>query len=190
VLKENQPDTLVTPREGEEIALREAERFVVWLCRRYQGREDYEDLLQLARIGALRAIRTHDPSRGELNTLIAVSVRSELARHFVGQNRKCRACPGRLVSLDDPVDEDGNELGDFVADDRRDVAAEVVGRLYVESILGSVKPERTRQALALRLEGATLETAGIEMGVSRERVRQLEAKALQEIRRSRLARVG
>jgi RNA polymerase sigma factor, sigma-70 family len=189
---EDQPNRQATPKEGEEFALREAERFIRWLCRRYEHSSDYEDLLQLARLGALRAIRTFDASKGaNLATYIAVAVRSELSRHFSGLKRRKRLCPGPLLSLNDPIGEDEEEeLEDTVADEREDVAGSVVAGVVVETILETITKPRARKALELRILGATLEETGEALGVTRERARQLEMKALQEIRRSRLARAG
>ena len=98
-----------------------AEGLAYWVCRRYRGRQDYDDLLQIARIGLLRGIRKHDESRGELASFMITCARSESSRYFMGQARKRRRCPGPLLSLDEPLnDDDELTLADAIKDTRED----------------------------------------------------------------------
>ena len=90
------------------------------------------------------------------------------------------------VSLNQPVgsDDDG-EYGDLFADpaaaDPAEEAGDAVRRQAVRRALGSL-PERERRVLELRFgfegESASLEEIGRELGISRERVRQVERDAL------------
>ena len=90
------------------------------------------------------------------------------------------------VSLNQSVgDDDGGELGDLFADSSADDPAEVAGEaLRRESVRTAVRrlPERERRLLELRFgfdgEPTSLEAIGKELGLPRERVRQLEAQAL------------
>jgi RNA polymerase sigma factor (sigma-70 family) len=173
-----------------ENAIRENERYVHWLCRRYEGREDYEDILQEARLAILSAFKRHDPARGTWSAFAAVVVEHAIGRYFKAQNWKSRRCPGVLLSLDEPLnaDDDTSEtLGDTLTDSRIDVAREVTDAVEIETILSVVQHPRSRIALELRIDGLTLEETGAALGVSGERARQLEMKALQAIRRARVA---
>jgi RNA polymerase primary sigma factor len=95
------------------------------------------------------------------------------------------------VSLEKPVgDEEESELGDFVADDRTeepfDTATERLQREDIQKALDAL-PERERQVIELRYglrghEPLTLEEVGRTFGVTRERIRQIEAKALRKLR--------
>ncbi len=99
-----------------------------------------------------------------------------------------------IVSLESPVgdDEDGKStLGNFVADesiDRPDVAAdkEILSQ-HLKDML-SILTDKEREILKLRNglnpEGVsyTLEEVGNKFGVTRERIRQIEAKALEKLR--------
>jgi RNA polymerase primary sigma factor len=94
------------------------------------------------------------------------------------------------LSLETPVGDSGETtIGDFVSDDREELFADVmrtVGRTELERALSTL-PERERMILALRFgltgeEPMTLERIGERFGLTRERIRQLEAKALAKLR--------
>ena len=95
------------------------------------------------------------------------------------------------MSLDSPVgNEDNSQLGDFIEDEDAlepmDAAAREMLREQVKNAL-AVLSERERQVLELRfglLDGKdhTLEEVGQYFDVTRERIRQIEAKALRKLR--------
>ena len=99
----------------------------------------------------------------------------------------------RPVSLEAPIDEDGDStFGDFVEDVNSPAPADEVATHLLQEQLGEALdrlPEREAQILRLRygLEDGrvyTLEEVGQTIGVTRERVRQLEAQALNRLRQS------
>ena len=95
------------------------------------------------------------------------------------------------VSLETPIgEEEDSNLGDFVQDGEATSPAEAAAitmlRAEVDLILDTLSP-RERRVLQLRfglLEGQerTLEEVGKRFGVTRERIRQIEAKALRKLR--------
>ncbi|MCI8949597.1 MAG: RNA polymerase sigma factor RpoD [Lachnospiraceae bacterium] len=95
------------------------------------------------------------------------------------------------ASLETPIgEEDDSNLGDFVADSNvvtpEGNVESVMLREHIDSLLGDLK-ERERQVIVLRfgLEDGhprTLEEVGKEFNVTRERIRQIEAKALRKLR--------
>ena len=104
------------------------------------------------------------------------------------------------VSLEGPIgDKDSSQLGDFIEDEDApspiEAAARQMLREQVHSVL-SVLTDRERQVLELRFglvdgKDHTLEEVSRYFNVTRERVRQIEAKALRKLRhptRSRLLR--
>ncbi len=95
------------------------------------------------------------------------------------------------ISLERPVgDEESSQLGDFIEDDEAlepmDAAAREMLREQVQSALAALS-ERERQVLELRfglIDGKdhTLEEVSRYFNVTRERIRQIEAKALRKLR--------
>ena len=95
------------------------------------------------------------------------------------------------VSLETPVgDEEDSELGDFVPDEKAENPAEEAARRLlaeaIEEVLDQLS-EREQKVLRMRFgigmnTDHTLEEVGKQFGVTRERIRQIEAKALRKLR--------
>ena len=95
------------------------------------------------------------------------------------------------VSLETPIgEEDDSHLGDFIQDEDspapQDAAAYTLLREQLEEVMSTLTP---REAKVLRLrfglddgKARTLEEVGKEFDVTRERIRQIEAKALRKLR--------
>ena len=95
------------------------------------------------------------------------------------------------VSLETPIgEEDDSHLGDFIQDDDtpapQDVAAYTLLKEQLDEVMSTLTP---REAKVLRLrfglddgKARTLEEVGKEFDVTRERIRQIEAKALRKLR--------
>jgi len=95
------------------------------------------------------------------------------------------------VSLETPIgEEEDSHLGDFIQDDNvpvpADAAAFTLLKEQLEKVLGTLT-EREQKVLTLRFgledgRARTLEEVGKEFNVTRERIRQIEAKALRKLR--------
>ena len=95
------------------------------------------------------------------------------------------------VSLETPIgEEEDSHLGDFIQDDNVPVPAEAASftllREQLVEVLGTLT-EREQKVLRLRFglddgRARTLEEVGKEFNVTRERIRQIEAKALRKLR--------
>lgn len=102
------------------------------------------------------------------------------------------------ISLDTPIgEEDDSHLGDFIKDDTivgpEDAAAYSMLQEQIGKLLSTLT-EREKRVLTLRFglddgRTRTLEEVGKEFNVTRERIRQIEAKALRKLRHPSRARL-
>ena len=102
------------------------------------------------------------------------------------------------VSLETPIgEEEDSHLGDFIQDDNVPVPAEAAASTLLKEqlveVLGTLT-EREQKVLRLRFgmddgRARTLEEVGKEFNVTRERIRQIEAKALRKLRHPSRARM-
>ena len=103
------------------------------------------------------------------------------------------------ISLDVPVsaEQDASTLGEFIQDDKlpqpADAAAKRVLKEQVEEVLHTLT-EREAKVISLRFgltdgRTKTLEEVGSVFGVTRERIRQIEAKAIRKLRHPSRARI-
>ena len=95
------------------------------------------------------------------------------------------------VSLETPIgEEEDSHLGDFIPDDDAPAPAEAASLILLKEQIGEVLStltEREEKVLRLRFgledgRSRTLEEVGKEFNVTRERIRQIEAKALRKLR--------
>ena len=154
------------------------------------GREPNSEELALE-AGFLDAKDTRLIQRAQSEDLIIpADVRNRWRRAATKVNSILRAAE-EPMSLDSPIgNEDNSQLGDFIEDEDAlepmDAAAREMLREQVKNAL-AILSERERQVLELRfglLDGKdhTLEEVGQYFDVTRERIRQIEAKALRKLR--------
>jgi RNA polymerase primary sigma factor len=133
----------------------------------------------------------HAIARAQIEgSALPVEVRRRLVRGAAKVNRILRAAE-EPMSLESPVgSEDSSQLGDFIEDEDAlepmDAAAREMLRESVKNAL-AVLSDRERQVLELRFGLAdgkdhTLEEVGQYFNVTRERIRQIESKALRKLR--------
>jgi RNA polymerase primary sigma factor len=141
----------------------------------------------------LRAQRMLVQTLGRDPTSAEIAERVDLPTERVAEIKRLAMEP---VSLHSPVgEEEGSELGDLIEDSESVPPPEVVsaGLLasHVEAVLGHLG-EREREVVRMRYglmdgEPRTLEEVGKAFGVTRERVRQIEAKSLAKLRHPHLS---
>ena len=124
----------------------------------------------------------HDPSAEEIAERLDMSV---------DKVREIMRVAQEPVSLETPIgEEEDSHLGDFIPDDDAPVPAEAASQTLLKEQLGDVLKTLTpREEKVLRLRFGledgrprTLEEVGKEFNVTRERIRQIEAKALRKLR--------
>jgi len=131
---------------------------------------------------ALQQVLSREPTAEEIAATMGISTTK--VRHVLEAARY-------PLSLEVPVGPDGEgHIGDFIEDDNAippdEVAAASLLRTQLEEVLQKL-PERERKIIQLRYglnDGRyrTLEEVGMEFGITRERVRQIEAVALRRLR--------
>ncbi len=144
-----------------------------------------DQINKLSRISALLAQQLgRDP------TIEEIAARMEIEPEKVTELMEVSRRP---VSLDEPTnDEEDAEIGDFIEDASSPSPPQLVAENLLREQVGELLkrlPEREAYILQLRYglkDGRvyTLEEVGKEIGVTRERVRQLEAQALNRLRHS------
>ena len=124
----------------------------------------------------------HEPSMEEIAAKLDMTV--EKVREIIRISQD-------PVSLETPIgEEEDSHLGDFIPDDDAPAPADVASLTLLKEQLGDVLSTLTdREEKVLRLRfgledgrSRTLEEVGREFDVTRERIRQIEAKALRKLR--------
>jgi len=124
----------------------------------------------------------HDPSPDEI---------AEKLNMPVDKVREIMRVAQDPVSLETPIgEEEDSRLGDFIPDDDAPAPAEAASRSVLKEQLNDILSTLTdREAKVLRLrfglddgKQRTLEEVGLQFDVTRERIRQIEAKALRKLR--------
>lgn len=142
-----------------------------------------ETINKMARIQRQMTLELNrEPSEEELAKKMGISV--EKVREVI----KISQDP---VSLETPIgEEDDSHLGDFIKDESslspEEYATNEILKEEIKSVLSTLQP-REKQVLELRfglIDGTsyTLEEVGKRFNVTRERIRQIEAKALRKLR--------
>ena len=149
---------------------------------RYPQDEAYTD----AALGLIRAAELWRPEQGALVTIAWWHMRSAMQRGM--RTSTIIRVPGskEYIECGDILYEDGNEV--VVGKDKR--GEETIDPLdavdlhnKLARVMGSL-PDRWRVCVRRKSEGATLQEIGEELGLSRERVRQILEKAHERLRES------
>jgi RNA polymerase primary sigma factor len=185
-------------------------RFVVSYAKRYRGLGvSFLDLIHEGNLGLIEAARRFDPSRNVKFITYAVWWIRESMSHVLADQTRAFCFPPKLfsvlyrpsgradVSLSEPVGRGGSdgtrrELGDLLAEDgATPIEQDMIHRSALDELtaaLGDLEGNE-REVLRLRFgleddEPRTLQAIGNRLHLSRERVRQIESRAIEKLRRS------
>jgi RNA polymerase sigma factor (sigma-70 family) len=174
-------DIFARAQDARQALIRANLRLVVSVAKHFMGRGiSFLDLLQEGNTGLLRAVELFDYAKGyKFSTYATWWIRQAISR-----------ASQEPMSLSTPVgNEENSTPGDFIEDDSIVGPAEAASgellREQVHSALDQLSP-REREVLEMRFglkdgQSHTLEEVGRAFGVTQERIRQIEAKALRKL---------
>jgi RNA polymerase primary sigma factor len=180
-------------------------RFVVSYAKRYRGLGvPFLDLIHEGNLGLIEAARRFDPSRNVKFITYAVWWVREAMMHVLAEQTRAFSFPPKLfgelhrsaadISLNDPAGggREGRELADTLAEDREPAADdEMIHQSDLDELAVALRDLDRKELEIVRLrfgleddEPRTLQEIGDRMHLSRERVRQIESRAKDKLRRS------
>jgi len=179
-------------------------RFVVSFAKRYRGLGvPFLDLIHEGNLGLIEAARRFDPGRNVKFITYAVWWIRQAMMHALADQTRAFSFPQKLfsviyntagdVSLNDPIGPDGRrELGETLAQDGvPPIDDEMIHRADLDELAAALLEldRKEREIVRLRYgleddEPRTLQEIGDRLHLSRERVRQIESRAKEKLRRS------
>ncbi len=182
-------------------------RFVVSYAKRYRGLGvAFLDLIHEGNLGLIEAARRFDPARNVKFITYAVWWIRESMMHLLSDQTRAFSFPPKLfpvlyrgtedVSLNDPIgagfDEGpSRERGDLLAHGQAAVDDEMIHQSDIDELTNALAEldRKEREVVRLRFgldddQEHTLQEIGDRLHLSRERVRQIESRAKEKLRRS------
>jgi RNA polymerase primary sigma factor len=185
-------------------------RFVVSYAKRYRGLGvSFLDLIHEGNLGLIEAARRFDPDRNVKFITYAVWWIREAMMHVLSDQTRAFSFPPKMfaalhnapddVSLNQPLSADrqgqsegrGRELADLLPHDQVPIEDEMIHQADLDEILDALGEldGKEREVVRLRFgfdddEEHTLQEIGNRLHLSRERVRQIETRAKEKLRRS------
>lgn len=144
--------------------------------RQHKGSPLYDDLLQEGRLGVMRALKDFEPERGRNFFMFATwHIQTRVRRLLMRELRRCESHTGGMLLTECAV-EPYDDLDDH---ENRRVIMRALNFL----------PDSARRVLIMRFgfdgeEPHTCQQIGQELGISRQRVQQIEAGALRRLRKN------
>ncbi len=183
-------------------------RFVVSYAKRYRALGvSLLDLIHEGNLGLIEAARRFDPDRNVKFITYAVWWIREAMMHVLADHTRAFSFPPKMfaalhrapedVSLNEPVAADrqgdgrGRELVDLLPQDQAAIEDEMIHQADLDDLLSALADldGKEREVVRLRFgfeddEEHTLQEIGDRLHLSRERVRQIETRAKEKLRRS------
>jgi RNA polymerase primary sigma factor len=179
-------------------------RFVVSFAKRYRGLGvSFLDLIHQGNLGLIEAARRFDPARNVKFITYAVWWVRESMMHVLAAETRAFSFPPKLfaamhasedVSLNEPLPSagsDSRERGDLLPQDQPPVEDEMIHQSDLAELTAALGDLDGKELEVVRLrfgfeddEPRTLQEIGDRLNLTRERVRQIESRAKDKLRRS------
>lgn len=152
-----------------------------------KGKFEFDELLTAAQIGAFEAVKTWDPSRGNLAGYLVSALyhtlQDETVALEIGDGTQVQHGRTREI-LAGPTD-----TGELPEEEAEGFEDALVSRLDAEASRDDLRlalealPERNRDAIVSRvLRGASFPEIGTELGVSKQRAQQIYSRGIEQLR--------
>lgn len=173
---------------------------VVHIAKGYCGKGvDFDDLVSEGSLGLMQAVDRFDPSLGKFSTYAVFWIRQKLNRALSNHSRTIRLPCYVVTALNKAGwQPEGNKTLEHAAsvrcesldsEEAREVAAPNKDDKPEQTVLAALQdalftlPKRDRYIISQRFfQDKTLEEVGTQLGLTRERVRQLQNRALKRLR--------
>ena len=167
--------------QNEKLAMKLAHRY----SKQYQGRHDYDDLVQAARLGILEAARTYDPSRGTAFSTHAYHRARYAISHLLKKNTGIIHIPYNAEhddSIEKPICTDLPERWEDFAVTGEDTLSAFEGRVVLEGLLSELT-KRQREVLELVFfDQYTYDEVAAELSITRQTAHATATRALEKLR--------
>ena len=161
-------------------------------------RYERDDLIQDAVLRVIKDAHNYDPTKGSLSTFVSAATRFSVYRTLQNDRCKCRKPQGGLRSLDEVIWSSSQVRGRDIRlmdriEDPIDYNDRCIKRMEYEDVVHLIDKLDARMKHVLyeryiREDKRTFSELAAEMGISRERVRQIEIKALEILRKELLCK--
>lgn len=156
---------------------------------------ELEDLVQEGALGLMRAARLFDPELGvKFSTYASIWIRSHMQKALDkakprSKNRAGKAPERAHLSLDKTVREGELETyHDIVPDPNAPnpeaIAAANQAKTRLRKAIAGLPKQQERRVMTRRMRGDTFEAIALDFGVTRQRIQQIEAKAIERLRKA------
>ena len=180
-----------------EYAVEKYNNFVYWVANKMglSFRDDYDDIIQEGFIGLLQAAEKYEKSKGKFTTYSFYWIKARIIEYL--HNARLIRLPMHVSSIESPevykntfVKSLDNYIycdGEYIklVDVLETPEIEKLRDPYLKEIMNralEILTPREKKIIEERMRGRTLRETGYIMGVSVERIRQIEARAFKKLR--------
>jgi RNA polymerase sigma factor (sigma-70 family) len=167
--------------QNEKLAMKLAHRY----AKQYQGRHDYDDLAQAARLGILEAARTYDPSRGTAFSTHAYHRARDAISHFLKKNTGVIHIPYKAErddSVEKPICANLPERWEDCVVTGDDTLSTFEGRIVLEGLMSELTARQREVLKLVFFNQYTYDEVAAELSITRQTAHATAKRALKKLR--------